>query len=177
MLQYSGSRRQELHGLARAAGKRLWMSEVGFGGYPPEDVRAGLDISRRILDDLNIMKANAWVYWQVEHYRHNPVTQPLSSFNEVPEYKRCVHDHLIGILQEGSQSHSHCMRATRSLLVEVPQSLHQCRPLRTMMGGLGGAYSRYLSRQLSSSDSGSPWSVLLLSSQIHFTISFYIVTL
>ena len=63
--QYSGSRRQELRGLAKAAGKRLWMSEVGYGGHPPEDVNAGLDISRCILADLNVMQANAWVYWQV----------------------------------------------------------------------------------------------------------------
>lgn len=42
------------------------MSEVGYGGHPPEDVQAGLDISRCILADLNTMRANAWVYWQVE---------------------------------------------------------------------------------------------------------------
>ena len=63
--QYQGSRRQELRDLVRAAGKRLWMSEVGFGGHPVDDIWAGLDISRCILNDLNVMQVNAWVYWQV----------------------------------------------------------------------------------------------------------------
>ena len=63
--QYQGSRRQELRDLVRAAGKRLWMSEVGFGGHPVDDIWSGLDISRCILNDLNVMQVNAWVYWQV----------------------------------------------------------------------------------------------------------------
>lgn len=49
----------------RAAGKRLWMSEVGFGSHAVDDIWSGLDLSRCILADLNIMQANAWVYWQV----------------------------------------------------------------------------------------------------------------
>jgi hypothetical protein len=57
-LQYSGNRREELRDLVRAAGKRLWMSEVGFGGHPPSDIWAGLDISRTILADLNVMQVN-----------------------------------------------------------------------------------------------------------------------
>ncbi|KAK9848667.1 hypothetical protein WJX84_003282, partial [Apatococcus fuscideae] len=40
------------------------MSEFGCGNHPLEDIQSGLDISRTILQDLNVLQATAWVYWQ-----------------------------------------------------------------------------------------------------------------
>ena len=41
-----------------AGGKRIWVSEYG------DDGGAGLELARTILDDLNQLRASAWVYWQ-----------------------------------------------------------------------------------------------------------------
>lgn len=73
-MQYQGWEREQLRDFAKAAGKRLWMSEVGFGSHAPNDVQAALDVSRCVLADLNVMQANAWVFWQVDThtYRKNP---------------------------------------------------------------------------------------------------------
>lgn len=65
ILQYQGSKRADLRELVKSSGKRFWMSEVGFGSHSPDDIWAAMDISRCILDDLNIMQVNGWVYWQV----------------------------------------------------------------------------------------------------------------
>ncbi|KAK9863031.1 hypothetical protein WJX84_002813 [Apatococcus fuscideae] len=56
--------RTQLHEFARAAGKRLWMSEFGCGNHPLADIQSGLDVSRAVLQDLNVLQATAWIYWQ-----------------------------------------------------------------------------------------------------------------
>ncbi len=55
---YQGTQRVALQAAAAAAGKRLWMSEVGDGDG------TGLKMARGIIADLREMKANAWIYWQ-----------------------------------------------------------------------------------------------------------------
>ncbi len=55
---YQGTQRIALQAAAAAAGKRLWMSEVGDGDG------TGLKMADGIIADLREMKANAWIYWQ-----------------------------------------------------------------------------------------------------------------
>ena len=50
--QYLGSRRRELRAGAKAAGKRLWMSEFGCGSSPPNGMKAALELSSVILKVL-----------------------------------------------------------------------------------------------------------------------------
>lgn len=52
--------------IAKAAGKRLWMSEVDLsvGGQNHEDMMPGLAISERIQADIQQLEPEAWVLWQ-----------------------------------------------------------------------------------------------------------------
>ena len=43
----------------------LWMSEYGFGYN--DTISSSLAIARHIFRDLDTLKPNAWIYWQVEH--------------------------------------------------------------------------------------------------------------
>ncbi|KAK9807659.1 hypothetical protein WJX72_005628 [[Myrmecia] bisecta] len=61
---YQGSKRAQLRDMVRPAGKRLWMSEYGCGSFVPGDIGSGLELSRCILADLNVLQADAWIYWQ-----------------------------------------------------------------------------------------------------------------
>ena len=68
---YGGKQRGELAELAKAQGKRLWMSEYGCCGgerTPQNQLDTALNVAATIQRDLTEMKAQAWVYWQaVEH--------------------------------------------------------------------------------------------------------------
>lgn len=53
--------REELSRLARAAGKRLWMSESGDGG---RGIHGNLMMAQRLIDDIRHLRPDAWVDWQ-----------------------------------------------------------------------------------------------------------------
>jgi O-glycosyl hydrolase len=55
---YSANDSKRLRQLAEAKGKPLWVSEYGDGE------RSGLQLARRILNDLVEKHASAWIYWQ-----------------------------------------------------------------------------------------------------------------
>lgn len=66
---YSGSsqERREAHQLVSAIGKEFWQSETGPGGWKE---RAGgfwnnLLLARKMFDDLNLMRPQAWLDWQL----------------------------------------------------------------------------------------------------------------
>ncbi|OUM62286.1 glycoside hydrolase family 30 protein, partial [Piromyces sp. E2] len=64
---YSGSKRNELRILAETANKNLWMSEVDSGnteGNNAGEMGAALWIATRIINDLNELRASAWILWQ-----------------------------------------------------------------------------------------------------------------
>ncbi|KAK9843650.1 hypothetical protein WJX81_001138 [Elliptochloris bilobata] len=61
---YLASARAELRALVKPSGKRLWASEFGCGTSPLDDMGAAIALSAVILQDLNVLQANAWVYWQ-----------------------------------------------------------------------------------------------------------------
>ncbi|GGY15311.1 hypothetical protein GCM10010358_79050 [Streptomyces minutiscleroticus] len=69
---YGTGRRTTVRDLAKAADKPLWMSEVegDWGdGQDFEDMRPGLGLAQRIVDDLRELEPRAWVFWQpVEDY-------------------------------------------------------------------------------------------------------------
>ncbi|MEU9593308.1 glycoside hydrolase [Streptomyces sp. NPDC048193] len=69
---YGTGQRTTVRDLAKAAGKPLWMSEVGgdWGdGQDFEDMRPGLGLAQQIVDDLRELEPRAWVFWQpVEDY-------------------------------------------------------------------------------------------------------------
>lgn len=54
--------------IAKASGKRLWMSEVDLSpggiGQDHEDIRTGLGLSERITTDIQKLESGAWVLWQ-----------------------------------------------------------------------------------------------------------------
>ncbi|MFI2431357.1 RICIN domain-containing protein [Streptomyces sp. NPDC018693] len=69
---YGTGQRTTVRDLAKAADKRLWMSEVegDWGdGQSFTDMRPGLGLAQRIVDDLRELEPRAWVFWQpVEDY-------------------------------------------------------------------------------------------------------------
>ncbi|MFM9551221.1 MULTISPECIES: RICIN domain-containing protein [Streptomyces] len=69
---YGTSQRTTVRDLAKAADKPLWMSEVegDWGdGQSFTDMRPGLGLAQRIVDDLRELEPQAWVFWQpVEDY-------------------------------------------------------------------------------------------------------------
>ncbi|MFE0473309.1 glycoside hydrolase [Streptomyces sp. NPDC058947] len=69
---YGTGGRTTVRDLAKAAGKPLWMSEVegDWGdGQSFTDMRPGLGLAQRIVDDLRELEPRAWVFWQpVEDY-------------------------------------------------------------------------------------------------------------
>lgn len=55
--------------------KRLWQSEYGAGAAPPWEMPDALSMGTQIAADLNVMGAQAWVYWQaVENLDGKPPT-------------------------------------------------------------------------------------------------------
>ncbi|MEV6962092.1 glycoside hydrolase [Streptomyces sp. NPDC051207] len=69
---YGTDRRTTVRDQAKAADKPLWMSEVegDWGdGQSFTDMRPGLGLAQRIVDDLRELEPRAWVFWQpVEDY-------------------------------------------------------------------------------------------------------------
>ncbi|ANS70108.1 secreted protein [Streptomyces lincolnensis] len=69
---YGTAQRTTVRDLAKAADKPLWMSEVegDWGdGQSFTDMRPGLGLAQRIVDDLRELEPKAWVFWQpVEDY-------------------------------------------------------------------------------------------------------------
>lgn len=64
---YTGVGLEELRELARAKGKKLWMSEYGTGGTGPhdhEDMSCVMELAERVIHDLRLLQPAAWVYWQ-----------------------------------------------------------------------------------------------------------------
>jgi hypothetical protein len=69
---YGTGQRTTVRDLAKAADKPLWMSEVegDWGdGQSFTDMRPGLGLAQRMVDDLRELEPRAWVFWQpVEDY-------------------------------------------------------------------------------------------------------------
>ncbi|MDX3134676.1 glycoside hydrolase [Streptomyces europaeiscabiei] len=69
---YGTSQRTTVRDLAKGADKPLWMSEVegDWGdGQSFTDMRPGLGLAQRMVDDLRELEPQAWVFWQpVEDY-------------------------------------------------------------------------------------------------------------
>ncbi|MDX2826977.1 ricin-type beta-trefoil lectin domain protein [Streptomyces ipomoeae] len=69
---YGTGQRTSVRDLAKAADKPLWMSEVegDWGdGQSFTDMRPGLGLAQRMVDDLRELEPSAWVFWQpVEDY-------------------------------------------------------------------------------------------------------------
>jgi O-glycosyl hydrolase len=69
---YGTSQRTTVRDLAKSADKPLWMSEVegDWGdGQSFTDMRPGLGLAQRMVDDLRELEPQAWVFWQpVEDY-------------------------------------------------------------------------------------------------------------
>ncbi|WP_055610720.1 glycoside hydrolase [Streptomyces phaeochromogenes] len=69
---YGTGQRTTVRDLAKAADKPLWQSEVegDWGdGQSFTDMRPGLGLAQRIVDDLRELEPKAWVFWQpVEDY-------------------------------------------------------------------------------------------------------------
>ncbi|MDX2938433.1 RICIN domain-containing protein [Streptomyces ipomoeae] len=69
---YGTGQRTAVRDLAKSADKTLWMSEVegDWGdGQSFTDMRPGLGLAQRMVDDLRELEPRAWVFWQpVEDY-------------------------------------------------------------------------------------------------------------
>ena len=57
----SHSARSQYGSLARAAGKVVWMSETGSGGY---GINGNLKLAQRLFDDVRYICPSAWIDWQ-----------------------------------------------------------------------------------------------------------------
>jgi len=76
---YSGDKKSRLFlkSIAKKDNKKLWMSEVSYGGINPHnhsDMDSALDLAGNIHDYLNEMNSTAWIYWQAvedEEGKHN----------------------------------------------------------------------------------------------------------
>ena len=56
---YGGNARAQVSALALGAGKDLWLSEYGDGDA------SGMEMARRITEDMRGLHPSAWCYWQV----------------------------------------------------------------------------------------------------------------
>lgn len=64
---YRGSRRTDLADRARRLGLPLWMSEVTVGGtedHDHTDWTSAIELAKKVVDDVNQLGCEAWVYWQ-----------------------------------------------------------------------------------------------------------------
>lgn len=78
---YSGGGRDILSFLAQQEGKNLWMSEVDgsfVAGSKAGEMGAALGFAKRVMKDLNEMKASAWIMWNAIDM-HVDSTAPDSS--------------------------------------------------------------------------------------------------
>ena len=63
---YAGTQRRELRELASRRGKRIWQSESGpLGMRRQQPLETYLAMAERIVADLNELRADAWLDWQV----------------------------------------------------------------------------------------------------------------
>ena len=77
---YNGGKRVELAQAAAAANKTLWVSEYGDGDP------SGLNLSNRILTDMQQMHPAAWIYWQaVDGPKWGLITNPPEDTASEPE--------------------------------------------------------------------------------------------
>lgn len=71
---YGTGGRTGVRDIAKGEATPLWMSEVDLGGSVPQsftDMSPGLDLARRINDDIRELEPRAWVLWQaVEDYEN-----------------------------------------------------------------------------------------------------------
>ena len=83
---YNGSDRAALRNAAAQAGKHLWMSEYGDGDA------TGMQMARRILQDMRELRPAAWVYWQAVDsargwgFMFNPLNGSATEFNIHDKY-------------------------------------------------------------------------------------------
>ncbi|CAG8486749.1 10737_t:CDS:2 [Racocetra fulgida] len=65
---YGGDQKSELLNISKLDDKKLWMSEVGLTvSRVPNDMSTSIILSEKILNDMRILKPNAWVYWQAQY--------------------------------------------------------------------------------------------------------------
>jgi O-glycosyl hydrolase len=65
---YHGTMREQVKCLAFHENKRLWMSEVGFGGssgHDHDDILLSIQVAEGIISDMRYLQPVSWVYWQV----------------------------------------------------------------------------------------------------------------
>lgn len=65
---YHGTQREQVKCLAFKENKRLWMSEVGFGGgsvHDHDDMELSLQLAAGLIMDMKYLQPTAWIYWQV----------------------------------------------------------------------------------------------------------------
>lgn len=65
---YHGTQREQVKCLAFKENKRLWMSEVGFGGssgHDHNDMALSLELANGIIMDMKYIQPSSWIYWQV----------------------------------------------------------------------------------------------------------------
>ncbi len=100
---YSGSNtaRAQFGSMARDAGKRLWMSEVGSGG---SGINGNLNLMQRLMDDVRYIMPQAWIDWQyVEENGDQWCTVRGSFKNQTYERVKSyyVHQHLTRFIRQG----------------------------------------------------------------------------
>lgn len=61
---YHGEKRAELHDFCKNHSKRLWQSESGPLGINTPGIENHLLMAQRIIDDIRLLKVNAWIDWQ-----------------------------------------------------------------------------------------------------------------
>lgn len=65
---YNGTERAQAKALAFKENKKLWMSEVSWGGDGSgshEDMTAAFNIANGVMMDMKWMQPEAWVHWQI----------------------------------------------------------------------------------------------------------------
>ena len=91
--------------MARAAGKRVWMSESGSGGM---GIGGNLNMAQRLIDDMRDIAPSAWVDWQYMEERGdqwslingsfaNATYQKVKNFYVRQHFTRFIHrgDHIV----------------------------------------------------------------------------------
>jgi len=81
---YTGTGRGQLSSVAKAGGKRLWLSEFTVAPTSP-DISMATTLSKQIAKDVQYLRPEAWIYWQaVEESGQWGLLNTTASFNPQP---------------------------------------------------------------------------------------------
>ncbi len=134
---YGGGDRVRLANFALSQGKDLWLSEYGDGDA------SGMEMSRRIVEDINGLHPSAWCYWQVVDnaggwgFLKNPLLDEVNTAYQINkkyyvmgQYSRFIRPGFAFIASGSPGSLAALDARSRTLVIVTTNSSDAATPLR-----------------------------------------------